>query len=220
MSNIFTEVDAALRRDHMVAIWRRYGIFVIIIFIGVLIALAVFTYYTYWRIQQIEAASSEYNQMLATRRNSDDATAKQLLDEFSANHAGGYAALAQFHMANRYAQAGETQAAAAIFTQLATNRNLSVSIRDFARLQSAQTQLEHATLDMIETQLEPLLRLTHPYRPLARETLALALIRAGALSRAREILDLLRKNQEASALVRARAEILFATITSGETLSK
>lgn len=222
MINIFTEVDAALRRDQMSSLWWRYRVFVIAILIGIVLVIAAVTYYSNWRATQAQKTSSHYDRVIAslvqggvqTKIPEADRheTPSTIWNNFSAEHSGGYATLGQFRRAEALVEAGDLAAAADVFTVLAQSTALPDAVRDFARLQSVQTRLGRDSLATLEAQLAPLLDVEHPYYPLARETLALALILADAPMRARTILESIQIDLRSSALTRARAEILLASL--------
>lgn len=211
MSDIFKEVEEEVRRDQLLKLWKKYGVFVVAVVLAVVLGVAGYQGWTVYEQRQREAASQAYATaagLLAEGQN------EQALAAFAAlgdPDSGGYRLLAGFEAARLAAEAGEDDLALANWGAIASS-GAPVAFRDAAVLAAARHRLDLGEVEEAEAMLEPLTGAGRPYRPLAVELSALAALARGDAATARQRLQGLVADLEAPAGTRGRAAELLATI--------
>jgi len=215
--DVFEEVEGELRseRYRQLALkllpWALAGLFAGLLIVGGVWAV------TNARERTAAEASQTYSDALSLAESGDLEGAYVQFDKVS-NQAKSYKALALMHQGAIRLQQGKAKDAAALFdraAETAPGGDLGTIISDAARLKSALALLDDASFADIEARLKPLTETGRPYRPLAREALAFAKLKAGKVKEAREDFAFLRLMQDAPQGVRDRANGTIAVIDSG-----
>ena len=217
MVDIFEEVEGELRSERYKQLalkllpWALAGLFA-----GLLIAGGVWAV-TSARARTAAEASQTYTDAL-TAAEAGDLEGAFLQFEKVSDEAKSYKALALMHQGAIRLQQNKPKDAVALFdtaAETAPGGDLGAIISDAARLKSALALLDDASYADIEARLKPLTEDGRPYRPLAREALAFAKLKAGRLKEAREDFVVLSLLQDAPQGVRDRANGSMAMIDSG-----
>jgi hypothetical protein len=212
VSDVFQEVDEELRRDRAAQLWNRYGNYVI----GAAVAIVVGTgAFVAWRDYQNRQAAEQGARFfeaagLATAGEAEAGT--QALAQVAQNAASGYALLARMREAALKAQAGDRDAAAAIYRQIAGDGAAPKEIRDAATLLAALQSFEKLEPAELERQLAALREDRNPWRHSAIEAAALIAARAGEAAKARELYTKIADDPTAPAGLRARAAEMIAVL--------
>lgn len=211
MTDLFREVDEAIRQDRAKALWDKYGA----LFIGVAVALVLATAaYVLWQNHQ-----ASRNQELTTALAAALGTAQRdpqagaaALAALAGRAQGGQAMLAQFYEAGLRAQQGDRETAALIYRQMAGNAALDRAWRDLALLLAVLHEADRGDPAALSAELQPLTADDQPWRYTARELTALLALRQGDPTRARELLRALSQDVETPTGVRNRAAELTALL--------
>lgn len=170
--SFISEVTQELRRDRLAIAMRRYG-WVVLALILLLVAGAA---YREWSILHHQKQSQEFGDaILAATEGSDPAKA---LEAVPVNTAG-QKAVTQMLSAEAAVSAGELEAAIADFESIAGNADMSRIDRDLASLKTIM--LHDSTTELAERDalLTELTAAGAPFRLLALEQKAVALVEAG-----------------------------------------
>lgn len=217
MVDVFEEVEGELRSERYKQFalkllpWALAGLFA-----GLLIAGGIWAV-TSARERTAAAASQTYADALASAEAGDLEGAYIQFDKISPR-AKSFKALALMNQGAIRLQQDKAKEAAALFdraAEIAPTGKLGLIVSDAARLKSALALLDDASYAEIEARLKPLSEEGRPYRPLAREALAFAKVKAGKLKEAREDFVVLSLLQDAPQGVRDRANGSIAMIDSG-----
>jgi hypothetical protein len=199
------EVSEAVRRDRMAQALARYGWL-----IGALVILivggAAFHEWNKYRTATRSAAAGDA--LRAAYAEADPATRAGLLADFAVAHPDA-AVLARLGEAGARAEAGETEAAAAILGELAGDGATPPAYRSLASLQ--RVMLLGSGMDASErgATLDQLVGEEEPFRPLALEQRALMHLDAGDAAAAIADLEAILGDPGATEALRTRARQLI-----------
>jgi hypothetical protein len=196
VSDIFREIDEELRRDNLLALWSRYGRYVIGI---VVLALLVAGGIAAWRAHEgaeRQAQSARFASALALARAGKTGDAAMVFATI-AKEGGGYAQLAAFEQADLLAKSGDHVKAAAAYQRIADDGRISPTFRGLANLLAAMQAGPNADPRTTIARLAPLAADDNPWRPTALELTAAAQLK-------------LRDNKAALATYRRLADDLAA----------
>jgi hypothetical protein len=205
VSDIFQEVDEDLRRDNFAKLWARYGIYVIILAVVVVVATGATVA---WRQYQQSLRVAEGNRFAAALDLVREGKNKEAGDIFSAlakDAPNRRAALARFEEAALVARSGDTARATADYETIAADASLDSSYRDLALLLAAQYGLATADPKVLIERLAPLATGEGPWHPTALELTALAQLKAGDKTAARGSYQKLADDLKAPQGLRTRA---------------
>jgi hypothetical protein len=210
--DFFREVDEAVRQDRYKALWDKYGLHALAAAALIVVAVAGFKGWTYWREHQAQAAGTEFSQALAALDGGDAATARETLDSLAADGPAGYRVLARFQLANAEAQAGNIDKAVADYDALATDSTTDNILKGLAKIQAATLRLDTADYAEMERRLQGLIDQGSPWRHSARELLGLSAYRLNNMPEAEKQFSALIADQGTPANLRERANLMLALI--------
>ncbi len=203
------EVTEEVRRDRLFALFRRYG------WIGALVILVIVgaAGYREWaNAHRQEAAEALGDGILAAEAAGDPASVGAALNALAAE--GDQRALVGFANAQTLLEAGDPGGAAAALEAVAADSEISKVYRDLAELKAIWIRADGTSPHDLIQRLAPLETAGAPFRLLAAEAKAHALIRLGQFE---EALTVLREIEEETGVpqgLRTRAAQLIATLES------
>lgn len=204
MSELFREVDEALREDRAKILWQRYGNIGIAVVAAVLLATAG---YVFWQ-DYADKRDQELTGMLLTALEQSDTDPTGAMDALAAlgeDQSGRQGVLARLHEAALRLEAGDTDGAVDIYRMVADDSGVPDAWRDLALLMAVLHSLDSGDPDALATDLRPLTDEDSPWRYSARELSGLLALRLGDVEEARQIFELLAADPFAPAGVRNRA---------------
>lgn len=220
MADIFREVDEEVRRDRILRLGRRYGLFIAaVLLLALLIALGVVLWRQHDREDRMAQAAAFLDALTEHRR--DPAAAAADLADLAAGAEGGYRSLALLQLAAIKAESDAHGDAIAAYDALAADADADPALRAIARLEAAMLLADLGQAQAARERLTPLLAegeaAASPWRPLALEIEAVLLLAGGDTEGARTRLRELSLLAAAPAGVRSRAAELLAAL--GEPLA-
>ncbi|MCB9978359.1 MAG: hypothetical protein H6862_01970 [Rhodospirillales bacterium] len=141
MPDIFEEVDEALRRERVAALWGRHKVLIVAALVGVVVATGVYSGWRSWAQTRAEQATSA---LLAAQKATDKAAE---LEAFASAHQGDMRALALFEAADALAAREDFTKARDLYREIADAPHVSKIHRDRARILSARALAESADKD-------------------------------------------------------------------------
>jgi hypothetical protein len=211
VSDIFREIDEELRRDNLLALWSRYGRYIIAIAV---LALAVAGGIAAWRAHQLaerQVQSARFASALALARAGKTGEAAAIFATI-AKEGGGYAELASFEDAGLLAKSGDRKKAAAAYDRIAADSNVGPAFRQLASLLAVMQELPEADPKATIARLAPLTAAGNPWRPTALELTAAAELKRGDNKAALVIYKALADDLSAPHNLRARAAEMTAAL--------
>jgi hypothetical protein len=179
------EIDEELRRERLLQLWDRYGTYVLAAAVLVVGGVGGYKYYDYQQNLAAEAASTQYIIALRDFAIGKPEEAQRNLEKLVPNAPRGYATLARLRAAAYERSAGNSEEAALIYNEVATDSAVDPVLGDYARLQIASIRLDAADFTEAKNRLTPLASDRSPWRYSARELLGIIAYKAGRLPEAR-----------------------------------
>jgi hypothetical protein len=199
------EVDEELRRDQLASFWTRYGRWLIV---AVLLALALFAGYLFWRNHRQTVAGEEGEKLqtayeaLANNRPND---AAKPLTELAKSSIDGHRALAKFTQGDILLQRDDFKGAAAKFGEVARDESLVPAFRDLALVRQTTAEYDQIQPQVVIDRLRPIAVAGNPYFGSAGELVAAAYLRTGRRDLAGRLFGDIAKDEKAPATLRQRA---------------
>ena len=204
MSDVFREVDEALREDRARALWTRYGRIAVAVAIVVVAATAAAVY---WRDQQAERQAAVADRMIRSLvlAEGEPAEAAHAMAMLGDEAAGLQQAVARLLEAAMRQSLGEDDAAARLLGGVAES-DAGPAWRDLATLQAALQALAHATEgDGAAAEVTRLAAGEGPWHYAAREIAAIEALTSGDRARAVTLFESLASDETAPPAIRSRA---------------
>lgn len=210
------EIDEELRREQLLKLWEKYGLYAVAAAILVIAGIGGFKYYEHRRMAAAEAAGASL--MLATREAGQNkkAEAQKTLEGLAANAPASYAMIARLRLAAAERDAGRTAEAATAFEAIAKDGSVDPLLSDYAQLQAATLRLDSASWTDMQNRLNSLAADGNPWRFSARELLGLAAQKAGKTDEARTEFTRLLTDRGTPPGIAERARIMLAMLTETE----
>ena len=199
------EVDEELRREQALAVWKRWGVWIVV---AIVAALAAFGGYLFWRHQQTvrgerlgEQLQSAYDYLGA----GDTKGAAKPLAELTASDVKGYRVLAIFTQADILLQKDDLKGAAAKFASVADDASVAQPFRDLARIRQTAAEFDTLKPDVIVQRLTPLTVAGSAWLGSAGEMVAAAYIRQGKRDAAGQMFARIAADENTPRSLRQRA---------------
>jgi len=206
LSDIIREVDEELRRENWEKLWKKYGKLGIAAAIALVLGTAAVVGWREYDRSQRMAAGERFGAVIAEVENTKDpAQAADMLAAYVPDAPDGYATLARMREAKLRADAGDREAAVAIYDMLAVDSAAEPLFRDLAALYSVRMQVDSGDPITLNARLSPLAADGNPWRYTAREMQAVVAMNSGDITAAREIFTRLADDMDTPDSLRARA---------------
>lgn len=205
------EVDEELRRDRLMALWRRYGVWLIAAAVAIVIGTAAgvgWRAYQEHARQQEAVRYAEAEQLLEQGRAAEAAAA---FADLADGAGGGYAVLARLRAAEAYRETGDAAAAGAMLEGLAAG-GAAPLYRDLGAVLAALHGFDQDDPDQLARRLATHTDGDGPWRYTAQELHALSQLRAGDTEAARRTLAALVDEPGTPANLRRRAHELLTAL--------
>jgi hypothetical protein len=214
MSDIIREVDEELRRERMMKLWDRYGIYVVAAATLLVLAVGGWRVWEWYSAREAARASVQFESAIALGNEGKRVEAESALNALAKDGTFGYRLLARFRAASEAAKANRENGVTA-YDALAADTSLEDVFRDFARVQAALLLVDSASVAEIKTRMEPLITPSSAFRNSARELIGLAHYRVGEREAAAKQFAAIVADPDAPPSMRNRAQVL-AALLAGE----
>jgi len=212
LSDIFREIDEELRKENLAKLWARYGRWVIVAAVLLVVATAVGVGWRQYRERESAAQGTRFAAALDLVRDGKDKDAIEAFAAIGRDAGGGHAMLAKLEEAALRARTGDVAGALTIYDRLANDGSLDPIYRAAATLLAARTALDRGDAAGAIRRLQPLTDGQNPWHPFAIELTAFAQLKAGDRAAARKSFQRLADDPNAPAGARQRATQMIATL--------
>lgn len=212
MSDIFREIDEELRRENFEKLWARYGRYVIVLAVLIVLATIVGWRWQEYRARQSQNEGARYAVALDLAHQGKDKEAADAFAALAQQSGGGRAILARLEEGTLKARAGDKAGALSAYDALAKDGSVEPLYRDVATLLAAQLTLKDGDPKTVIKHLAPLTSASNPWHPTALELTALAQLKAGDKKDARATYQRLADDLTAPQNMRARATEMLAAL--------
>ena len=212
MTDIFSEIEQDLRREKVSVLWEKYGIYLVGLGIGIVVAAAAVVGWQAWQKSQTEASSVKYDAVMAEVATQKPEEAAATLDAFAKDATKGYAMLAQMQQSGELLKAGDSKGAVSVLDKIANNRSVSPLLRGMARIKAGLILVDTATYDEMNARMAPLDESGNMWRSYARELLGLSAYKAGKYAEAETNFSAIIADNISTPGLRDRAHVMQALI--------
>ncbi|GIX17439.1 MAG: hypothetical protein KatS3mg119_1625 [Rhodothalassiaceae bacterium] len=186
---LIREVDEELRRERLLRLWKRYGPAVIALAVGIVIAVAAWQGWSWYRERQLDHDSTLFERTArAVAELKPEEAAARWAELSGSLRTDDYRLAATMRQAAAEARAGRFAEAAGLYGE-AAGRADDARLRYFARLQEAVARLEGGERDAAVALLERLAVPENPFYHGILELLAALALETGDLAGAEGHLD-------------------------------
>lgn len=214
MSDIFREIDDDIRRDQAIDVWKKYGSWFLVAGALIVAATGAYRYYTHYETLKAEALGTRFQSALeASSAGKSDDAAKEF-EAIVQDGGAGYALLARFRLA---AERSVTDRPDAVkqFELLAADATLPPVLRGLARLRAATLLADTASLEELQSRLQPLIVPGGSWAGNSRELLGLKMLKAGDVAGAGKLFDEIMTDDVAPATLKQRVQVYLALVKAG-----
>lgn len=209
MSDIFDEVDEAVRREQFIKLWERYGYLVIALAVLVVAGVALWRGYDYLQSKKAAELGAQFTTAAVLSEQGKHEEAEQAFARIAAQGTAGYRVLARMREAAEIALR-DPKAAVAIYDDMAASSTTGQPLQDLAALRAAMLLADTAPFPDLVRRLDPLAGPGAPFRHSARELLAFAAWKAGDTAALNKYAQLIREDPETPPALRNRIDVLTA----------
>lgn len=214
MADIFQEVDEDVRRDKAMVLWRKYGSYLIIACVAIVVGTAGRVGWREYKAAQQAEDSSRYVAAARMLEKGDTAGAIASFQSLAADANTGYGVIARFQLAAARVKAGDKDGGLAVYDKIATDDDMDTTFRGLARLQAVMLLVDGGAMDDLNRRLTPLLADGSAWRYSASEIQAILKHREGDTAGARAAFKALSDDASAPAGMRNRAAQMLAALGS------
>jgi hypothetical protein len=209
---LLREIEEDLRRERYSRLWQRYGKYAVAAVVLLFAAVIAVQLWQRHQRQRAEAASGQFIAAMMQRETNRDA-ATALFSALGRDGPAGYAMLARFQHAALLAEAGDAEAAIAIYRTIESSA-AAPAYRQLASLQAVMLAIDHPAAglsgDEVDTRLAALAAADSPFRFSARELQAVIALNGGRRTEAAALLSELKSDPATPPGVRERAAIILS----------
>ena len=201
---LIREVQEDLQRDRAVAFAKRYGGWIALLVLMVIIGTAAYVGWYNWR-ERGRAAESE--KLFAAMRNLDAGKVVPALTAFesvASETSAGVAAIARLQAAQAAGQIKKDGEANSLLEAVTTSNLDDPIVKQATEIGLLSRKIDEIDPATLMAELQPLTGADQPFRHQARELLGLAKLRAGNLKGAKTTFDEAIKDPSTPASARAR----------------
>lgn len=213
MSDIFQEVEEDVRRERFEKLWKQYGDYVFVAVAAIAIGVAGYKLWDRYQLQQKYSAAKTFTAAQEAADAGNSTNAAQTFAKLVKTAPGGYAALAKLAEANSLMMAGNRTGALQLYKEIADKGQAPLA--DVARIRAAWAMVEFAPRSEIEPLLAPVNNDQSEWRYMAREILAYADYRAGALEQAQKEFQALADDKNVPRTLHQRVDAMATFLKAG-----
>lgn len=179
------EVNEEIRQEKAKALWGRYGPYLILAAVLLVLATGVYQIYNHWQASKAGRIGDTFlvSLDLANEHNFDEALKK--LDDVEKSGFGDYSFLAELRQASIFMEQGDATKAVAEFDKIADNKEAPEILKKIAKIRAAYILVDTGSFEDVEKRVKDQANDVDPTRIMAREALGLSAYKAGKMDDAR-----------------------------------
>jgi hypothetical protein len=213
VTDIFQEVDEEVRREQLKKLWERYGNYLIVACVLIVIGVGAWRGYEWWQAKQAAQSGAAFEQAVTLAEAGKHQEAVAAFAKLATDGTAGYRLLARLRQAAELAPT-DSKAAVAAYDSIAADNGAGQVIQDLAAVRAGYLLVDTAPYSEIARRLESLTAADRPFRHSAREILALSAWKAGDMPTTRHWLEMILTDPQTPPGPRSRAEMLSELIAA------
>lgn len=204
-----------MRQEKLLGLWRRYGVYMIGGLVAIIATVGGVLIWQDQNRQAAEKASTALAEAVALAANQPQA-GLDMLGDLARSGPATYRAIAATQQAAGLLRTGDRDGALRAYDRIAADSDLPQDARDLARLSALYLQFDTLAPEDTQARLAPLLVVGNPWRLLAQELNAYALLKSQKRDEARRAFQALADDLSAPPGLRARAGEMLAALGEGQ----
>ncbi|MBT4488070.1 MAG: tetratricopeptide repeat protein [Rhodospirillaceae bacterium] len=212
MADIFQEVDEDVRRDKAMVLWRKYGIYVIIICVAIVVGTAGRVGWREYKAAQRSEESGRYVAAAGLLKKGDTAAAINSFQSLAADANTGYGVIAKFQAATARIDTADKAGAVTEFDLIAADDDIDDIFRGLAKLQAVMLLINDGETQELTRRIGELTGQGAPWRYSGLEMQAVLKHRDGDMAGARAAFKALSEDAGAPEGMRNRATQMLAAL--------
>lgn len=200
MSDIFTELEEDIREERIAVLWRKYGNYIIMLAIIIVMGTAGFTLWKYLKHRNQVKAHHSFSQATRLMKQGKKEEAIKAFQEI-AQDGGGYGKLAQLYEASLLSTPTD------LYTKISQENASDPALSNLAKVLRASHALDNPE---VLTPIEALTAPNNAWAPLSLELLALANLKKGDETKAAEQYIQLLKESSRTQDEQVRASMMLS----------
>ncbi|MFA4994482.1 MAG: tetratricopeptide repeat protein [Bdellovibrionales bacterium] len=209
--HLFQEVEEDLERQKLEALWKKYGFWIIVAALGIVLSTASSTAYRSWKASHDAKVTTAF--LFASRLLPDTSKNIEALQKFAEENAKeSHAALALLRAGSLALRHNDRSKAIEFFDKVAIDTQADPAVRQLGALLSVQAQLDTGASAELAARLQPLADEDSAWRFSAREMQGYVALRAGDRAQARKIFIPLSQDVRAPRSIAQRAADILRTL--------
>jgi hypothetical protein len=214
VSDIFHEVDEEVRREQLKKIWQRYGNYIVVACLIVVVGIAGWRGYEWMQSKHAAESGAAFEQAATLAETGKVQEAEAAFAKLGVDGTAGYRILSRLREAAELARS-DPKAAVKAYDEIAADRGAGQVIQDLATLRAGYLLVDGTPYADLRNRLEPLTGSGRAFRYSARELLALSAWKQGDASAAKQWTETIIGDPQTPAGARSRAEVLSQLIAAG-----
>ncbi len=209
--NIFDEAKEDYERQKMEALWKQYGLWVLIVALGIVLATASATAYRTWKNDHDQKVTSDF--VAAAKPDADTAKSIDALQKFAdANSGSNQAAFALLKAGALAADQNDKAKAVTLFDKVETDDKADMAFRQLGTLLSVEAQLDNGDVAVLQSRLQPLAEENATWHYSALQDEGYLALRANDTAKAKQIFTTLSQDARAPQSIAARAADILRSL--------
>jgi hypothetical protein len=212
VADIFQEVDEDVRRDKAMGLWRKYGIYVIILCVAIVVGTAGRVGWREYKTALQAEESARFVMAEQLLQKGETAAAIASFQSLAAEASTGYGLIAKFQAAAARIEAGDSAGAVTAFDLIAADDGIDPIFRGLATLQAVMLLIDNGATQDLTRRIGDLVDGDLPWRYSGLEMQAVLKHRDGDMAGARAAFKALSEDAGAPDGMRGRAAQMLAAL--------
>ena len=205
MGDIFNEVDEDVRRDQIVQLWRRYGKYFVALLALVIVGTGTNVAWNHFKTQRMMADGGRFAAAMGLAQIEQYEQAARGFTDIAADYGVGYSQLAQLQKASALVAVGNYTQAISVYDDLAALSSTDTIVADLATILAGLHRIDSGREDEAAITLLKISESNGPWRHVAREMRAMAVLKSGDKKSGHKMLKSLVDDPTSPSGVRSRA---------------
>ncbi|MCZ2203906.1 DUF2659 family protein [Bartonella sp. A05] len=212
--SFITEVNTEFRQEKFFSFWKRYGLWVIVAAIVLVLSVTVYQIYHYKQMNKASALGDAFIKSLDLAGSHDFDEAMGQLEKVKASDFGAYPFLARLREASLLMEQGDAVKSVETFDAVAADEKAPLILRKVAKIRAAYILVDTGTLDDVKKRVEDMANDSDPMHLSAREALGLAAYKANQMDDAVSYFQKIFEEGSLGIKITERAKIMLELLQS------
>lgn len=209
--DILEEIKADIERERYARLWQRYGYFLVIGIIAIILGTAGTVWWQNRMLSQQEALGNRFEEAVIATKKNELPEALALFDAIARDDQKSAGFLASFNKAAIWVKQGKQDEAITLYDKMAAEKNADPALQQLASLLGVYLRMEAGKEgDKVAAALEKLSAKDGIWRSKASELKGLQALHKGDIKQAKTIFEALAKEEETPSSIKERAAQIIA----------